>query len=127
MMLRSNDEIAFVVPGQLDQLTGGYLYDHRIVDGLRAHGRAVRVIELTGDPAAPLASLADGMVTVIDGLGLLGLAEAIPCEAQRLRLVAFVHGPLAKETDLAPADAKQVAALEAATLSRVRGVICPSR
>ena len=128
MMPRSNDEIAFVVPGPLYQLTGGYLYDRRIVEGLRARGRVVRVIELAGgDPAVPLASLADGMVAVIDGLGLPGLAEAIPSEAQRLRLVAFVHGPLAKETDLSPADARQAVALEAATLSRVRGVLCPSR
>ena len=128
MMPRSDKEIAFVVPGRLDQLTGGYLYDRHIVEGLRADGRGVRVIELGAcDPAAALASLAVGTVTVIDGLGLPGLADAIPSEAQRLRLVAFVHGPVAKETDLSSAGAEQAAAIEAATLSRVRGVICPSR
>ena len=128
MMPRSDNEIAFVVPGRLDQLTGGYLYDRHIVEGLRARGRGVRVIELEAcDPAAPLASLGDGTVTVIDGLALPGLAEAIPSEAPRLRLVALVHGPVAKETDLSSAGAKQAAAIEAATLSRVRGVICPSR
>jgi hypothetical protein len=36
MTHRSDDEIAFVVPGRLDQLTGGYLFDRRIVEGLRA-------------------------------------------------------------------------------------------
>jgi glycosyltransferase involved in cell wall biosynthesis len=127
-MPRSDNEIAFIVPGRLDQLTGGYLYDRRIVEGLGARGRGVRVIELAGcGPAAPLASLADGTVAVIDGLGLPGLVEAIPSEAQRLRLVAFVHGPLAKETDLSSAAAKEAAAIEAATLARVRGVLCPSR
>ena len=28
----------FVVPGPLDQRTGGYIYDRRIVEGLRARG-----------------------------------------------------------------------------------------
>ena len=36
-------ELVFVVPGQLDQLTGGYLYDRRIVEELRARGRPVAV------------------------------------------------------------------------------------
>ncbi len=38
--------LAFVVPGALDQLTGGYLFDRHIVEGLRAAGRKVDVIEL---------------------------------------------------------------------------------
>jgi glycosyltransferase involved in cell wall biosynthesis len=127
-MRRSDDEIAFIVPGRLDQLTGGYLYDRHIVEGLRARGRTVRVVDLVaGGPAPQLTSLADGTVTVIDGLALPGLAQVIAAEAQRLRLVAFVHGPLAQETDLSSAAAKQAAAVEAATLSRVRGVLCPSR
>ena len=45
--------LAFLVPGPLDQLTGGYLFDRMIVEGLRAAGRAVDVIELAGRfPAA---------------------------------------------------------------------------
>ena len=40
--------LAFVVPGPLDQLTGGYLFDRRLVDALRADGRHVDVIELDG-------------------------------------------------------------------------------
>ena len=47
MTRRSDDEIVFVVPGPLDQLTGGYLFDRRIVEGLRARGRQVRVIRLS--------------------------------------------------------------------------------
>ena len=33
--------LAFLVPGSLDQLTGGYLFARRVVEGLRALGRAV--------------------------------------------------------------------------------------
>ena len=40
--------LGFVVPGRLDQLTGGYLYDRHVVDGLRALGMAVDVVELPG-------------------------------------------------------------------------------
>ena len=42
-MRRSDDKIAFIVPGRLDQLTGGYLYDRHIVEGLRARGVALAV------------------------------------------------------------------------------------
>jgi len=124
-------EIAFVVPGRLNQLTGGYLFDRRIVEGLRARGRQVRVIELsTRDPSANgavLASLADGTRTVVDGLALANLADTVVAQARRLRLIAFVHGPLAQETSLLPAAAKRAAAREAALLSLVCGVLCPSR
>lgn len=130
MTHRSDDEIAFVVPGRLDQLTGGYLFDRRIVEGLRARGRGVRVIELAAtDPkanGAVLADLADGTKTVVDGLALANLAETVASQAHRLRLVGFVHGPLALETSLSPAAAKRAAAREACLLSQVCGVLCPS-
>ena len=38
--------IAWVVPGPLRQVTGGYLYDARIVDGLRTRGWRVGVVDL---------------------------------------------------------------------------------
>jgi glycosyltransferase involved in cell wall biosynthesis len=128
MTRRSDDEIVFVVPGRLDQLTGGYLFDRRIVEGLRARGRAVRVIELSAQAAgAPLTALAEDTKTVVDGLALADHAEAMVGQARRLRLIAFVHGPLAQETGLSPAAAKRATELEAELLSRVRGVLCPSR
>ena len=75
-MRRSDDEIAFVVPGRLDQLTGGYLFDRRIVEGLRARGRSVRVIELSQRAdTARLAALPDETATVVDGLALADHAE----------------------------------------------------
>lgn len=124
-------EIVFVVPGRLDQFTGGYLFDRRIVEGLRTRGRVVRVIELAGrrrkTDAAALAALADGTKTVVDGLGLADLEAAVKAETRRLRLVAFVHHPLAQETGLSPAAAQQATDLEASLLPRFRGVLCPSR
>ena len=70
-------ELAFVVPGSLDQLTGGYLYDRHVIDGLRSRGHAVKVIELApNDREAALAELADGTTTVIDGLAFPHFEEA---------------------------------------------------
>ena len=127
-MRRSDDEIAFVVPGRLDQLTGGYLFDRRIVEGLRARGRSVRVIELSQrTDTARLAALPDETATVVDGLALADHAELMIAQARRLRLIAFIHGPLAQETGLSPGAATRAAEIEAALLSRVRGVLCPSR
>jgi glycosyltransferase involved in cell wall biosynthesis len=128
---RVQRELVFVVPGRLDQLTGGYLFDGHIVEGLRARGRAVRVIELAArDPradAAVLAAVADGTPTVVDGLVLANLGEVAAAHARRLRLVALVHGPLAHETGLSPVAAKAAEEREAALLLRLRGILCASR
>jgi glycosyltransferase involved in cell wall biosynthesis len=130
-------QLALMVPGALDQLTGGYLYARRLVDGLRALGHDVEVHELAGefplaDPrahascAATLASLGPGAVAVIDGLALPGFAPAIAREAGRLRLLALVHHPLAAETGLGATEQARLAALEAALLPLFAGIICPS-
>ncbi len=129
--------IAFIVPGPLDQLTGGYLFDRHIVEGLRAVGRAVTVHELPGEfpeadavarraAAAVLAGLPDGSAAVIDGLALPAFADCLIPEAGRLRLVGFVHHPLALETGLAAEAGERFAALEMRLLPRLRGVLCPS-
>ena len=49
--------MAWVAPGRIDQLTGGYLYDARVIHGLRARGHRVQLVELAQrlpllDPAA---------------------------------------------------------------------------
>jgi glycosyltransferase involved in cell wall biosynthesis len=120
-------ELVFVVPGRLDQLTGGYLYDRHIIDGLRSRGHAVKVIELApNDRATALAQLADCTTTVIDGLALPDLEQAVLAHWRRLRLVALVHHPLAEETGLSRAAAERLRRIEAAVLPRFRGVVCPS-
>ena len=126
-----------IVPGALDQLTGGYLFDKRLVEGIRAQGRAVEVHELAGrfpdvdeaarhTAAALLARLPDGAAAVIDGLALLAFADCLASERTRLKLVALVHHPLAVETGLDAEGRARLAGLEARLLSRLRGVLCPS-
>jgi glycosyltransferase involved in cell wall biosynthesis len=129
--------LAFLVPGRLEQLTGGYLFDRRVVEGLREAGRRVDVVELPGAfpdadataraaVAAALAALPDGAAAAIDGLALPGAVDCLDAEAARLRLVAFVHHPLADETGLAAAARARFADIEARLLRPLRGAICPS-
>lgn len=108
-----------VVPGPLDQRTGGYIYDRRIVAGLRALGHSIKVHELDGrfpqvDDAACTAAatalevMAEGL-PIIDGLALpafAGLIDRLP------PWVALIHHPLAVETGLTPAEAGSFALLE---------------
>jgi glycosyltransferase involved in cell wall biosynthesis len=120
-------EFVFVVPGTLDQLTGGYLYDRHIIEGLRSHGHTIRVVELVAnDRAAGLAEFADGATAVIDGLALPDLEPAVMAHWRRLRLIALVHHPLAEETGLSRTAAEGLRRLEAAMLQRFCGVVCPS-
>lgn len=129
--------LTFLVPGPLDQLTGGYLFDRRVVEGLRSQGRKVTVVELAGRypeaddaartaTAAALARLPARSTAVIDGLALPGFADCLAAEAQRLNLVGFVHHPLSLETGLPPAEVRRYAALEARLWPLLKGVICPS-
>lgn len=129
--------LTFVVPGALNQVTGGYLFDRRIVEGARALGREVLVVELPGRfpdadttareaSARSLAGLPDDGVVVIDGLALPGYADCLGRHAQRLRLVGFVHHPLALETGLAPAEAARYADLEACLWRQMHAFLCPS-
>jgi len=131
-------DITFIVPGALDQLTGGYLFDRRLVEGLRRAGRAVTVHELPGTfpeadatardaAAAVLAGLADNAAAVIDGLALPAFIDCLtPEAAARLKLVGFVHHPLALETGLAAETGARFAAVEMRLLPLLAGVMCPS-
>jgi glycosyltransferase involved in cell wall biosynthesis len=120
-------ELVFVVQGRLDQLTGGYLYDRHVVDGLRSRGHTVKVIELgPDDRETALAELAEGTTAVIDGLALPDLEAAVLAHWRRLRLVALIHHPLAEETGLSPATVERLIRLEGAALRRCLGVLCPS-
>jgi glycosyltransferase involved in cell wall biosynthesis len=121
------------VPGPLDQRTGGYIYDRRVVEGLRALGWTVRVHELAGlfpqadetarAAAAAILNLSPRALPLIDGLALPAFAEL----ADRLApWVALVHHPLALETGLTPAEARAFAALERRLLASAARVIVTS-
>jgi glycosyltransferase involved in cell wall biosynthesis len=72
--------------------------------------------------AASLAACPDGAVILIDGLAFGALPEVAEAHAERLRLVALVHHPLAEETG-APAWLRES---ERAALRQARAVIVTS-
>ena len=129
--------IAFVVPGRLTQLTGGYIYDKKIVDGLRRLGFRVTVKRLSerfpnptaGDlrgAAGVLGSIPDESVAIVDGLAGGAMPRQMAKEAERLRLIALVHHPLAHETGVSKTDARRLWADERSTLRFARHVVVTS-
>ena len=130
--------IAFVIPGRLDTPTGGYVYDRRIIEGLRRSGMDVDVKALSPlfpFPDAPasqaaertLADLPDNTQVVIDGLAAGAMPKEIEREATRLRIVALVHHPLARETGLSTDAARALETSERRALTVVRHVIVTSK
>jgi glycosyltransferase involved in cell wall biosynthesis len=130
-------ELHLVLPGRLDQKTGGYLYDARIVAGLRARGVQVHIHSLPGpyplvdqeaifEADRVLAQLPDEALVVIDGLALPGVAGSLMVENHRLRLIALVHHPLSLEMGLSEAQARTLQLIEQGSLARVQRVIVTS-
>ena len=126
-----------IVPGPLDQRTGGYIYDARMVKGLRRLGWQVEVHELDGvfpdaDARArssftrTLGALPAGARVLVDGLALGGLPEPVRDHGRRLRILALVHHPLAEETGLEPRKRERFAALERQALGACTGVLVTS-
>lgn len=130
-------DLDFIVAGDPAQLTGGFVYDARIVAALRARGWTLRVTGLAGRFPAPdnearqalaaaLAAIPRGGRAVIDGLALGGLPELAAAHARRLRLSALVHHPLADETGLDDEQRAAFLASERAALGSVGHVIATS-
>jgi len=114
--------LVFVVPGSIETRTGGYIYDRRMIEGLRGLGWMVDVRELDATfpfptresldhAAGVLAGICNGAVVVIDGLALGAMPDLIEREASRLRIVALVHLPLAAHVGI---DSDTAARLEVA-------------
>ena len=130
-------QLHLVVPGPLEQRTGGYIYDARMVEGLRRRGWSVDVRDLggdspSGDPRATgalseaLARLADGALVIIDGLAMAGAPKVIRAHATRLTVLALVHMVQGDEPGLEPAGRERRLALEGQALSASAGVIVTS-
>ena len=124
-----------VVPGALDQCTGGYIYEAHMVEGLRGLGWRVDVHNLSGgfpesdsearsSLASTLSLISDGARVVIDGLAMGGLPELVQAESDRLRILALVHHPLADETGIEESQRRRLETLERNGLAACVGKMC---
>ena len=128
--------LTFVLPGDIRTLTGGYIYDRHLVEGLRRAGRRVEVLSLADSFPTPtgaqmdaamaaLAALPHTGTAMIDGLAL-GALDPVRLARLRLPVVGMIHHPLAQESAL-PADLRQhLFETERANLRLVRHVVVPS-
>jgi glycosyltransferase involved in cell wall biosynthesis len=127
-----------LVPGSLVALTGGSIYDRRMVEGLRALGWSVEVREL--DPTFPeptadalagaagaLSAIADTELVVVDGLAFGAMPDVLGAHSSRLNLVALVHMPLALEVGIDAAVATRRRQAEVRALRLARAVVVTGR
>ena len=131
------EELHLIIPGPIDQRTGGYLYDAHMATGLERLGWTVVVHSLDGDfpdgdtraetsLAGVLAGLPEGTRVLLDGLAMGALPGPILAHATRLRMLGLVHHPLADETGLDAAQKNRLTTLEREALSACMGVLCTS-
>ncbi len=131
-------QLTLAYPGDLDTLTGGYLYDKRILAELEALGWATHKLSL--DPRFPnvneqikqstcqrLANVDPSHMLVIDGLALGALGLCAKAIRAKRPFVALVHHPLALESGI-PADlARQLHQSEQAALTYADHIIVTSQ
>lgn len=127
----------FIVPGDPDQNTGGYRYVRKLVEALNEAGTAAEVTGLPGRFPMPdavathgmdslLSQFADDSWVVLDGLAMSAMPGILEKHAQRLRLVALIHHPLADETGLSLSEQDWFFEREKQALEIVRDVFTTS-
>jgi glycosyltransferase involved in cell wall biosynthesis len=130
-------DVVFATPGDLETATGGYVYDRRVVMGLRALGWRAEAFNLGEGFPFPseavraaarrqVTALPAGQLIVIDGLALGALPELAAEICTSHRLIALVHHPLALEEWLSPTDAEAFRVSERRALACARRVVVTS-
>jgi glycosyltransferase involved in cell wall biosynthesis len=127
---------AFAIPGDITTPTGGYIYERRLLEGLRAQGRDVRHLQLgtsfpdptpgdMADAVAQLRALEPDRVVILDGF-ISATLDTAALAALHVPSVAMVHHPLALETGLEPKRRDHLYRIERANLAHVAHVLVPS-
>ena len=128
--------LTFALPGDITTLTGGYVYDRRLVEGLRAQGRDVAVLSLSdafptpdagqmADAVARLQALPADRPVIVDGLAF-GALDPDGVAAITAPIVAMIHHPLAQESALPAELADHLWQTERANLAHARHILVPS-
>lgn len=130
-------KIYFAIPGDLNARTGGYGYDRRLLIELRQLGLHVELLALGASFPFPdaktlqhteeiFASLPDQALVLVDGLAFGAMAHCASRNAQRLRLIALCHHPLALESGLDATQQQTFLESEHIALQSSRAVIVTS-
>lgn len=132
-----NPELYFVIPGDLQTLTGGYAYDRALIEALETAGVKVHHVPLSAQFPRPdadalaeaarcLAAIPDQSLVLIDGLAYGVMDVLAGAEHQRLRIIALCHHPLALESGLDPDTQARLLKSERAALRLAMAVIVTS-
>ena len=130
-------DVTFILPGPIAR-TGGYIYDRRMIDGLRALGWLADSIVIDGSFPFPdattrgtteriFACLPDRRLVIVDGLALGAIPEIVESHARRLRIVGLVHLPLGADPTRDAETSAQLAAADGRALRAAALVIVTSR
>lgn len=127
---------SFAIPGDIETLTGGYIYERRLLESLRALGHPMRHVALpagfphpseagTRAALAAFCALPPQEPLILDGL-VFGSIAPEGLAAVKAPLIAMLHHPLALESGLQPAQARALYESERRNLARAAHVLVPS-
>ncbi len=127
---------AFAIPGDIATLTGGYIYERRLLEGLRDIGHRMAHVALgdsfpdptaadMADAARQLWALRPGEPLILDGLAFGSIDTAVLAQV-RAPVVAMIHHPLAQESGLEPDRRDHLFVTERANLAHAAHVLVPS-
>ena len=127
---------AFAIPGDITTPTGGYIYERRLLEELRAQGRDVLHLQIgasfpdptpadMADLVAQLTALDPGRPVILDGF-LSATIDTSALARLEVLTVAMVHHPLALESGLDDARRDFLYRIERDNLALVSHVLVPS-
>jgi len=128
--------LSLLVPAPFNAISGGYEYDRRMVDGLRARGHVVQVYELGGTHPLPDDKATDAAlvawaaqprdsIVMIDGLGLPAFEDLV-AEMEHRPCVGLIHHPTSLEAGHDEATREALLAAERILFSKLLGIITTS-
>jgi len=131
------NRLTLALPGDINTLTGGYLYDKRLLAELSAQGWDISTLSLDArfpsvDDAVKqattekLAGVPVERDLVVDGLALGALGSHVQTVTAKRSFIALVHHPLALESGLEPEEARRLRDSEATALGHAKGVVVTS-
>lgn len=126
----------FAIPGDVDQRTGGYIYNAAVLRLLNENGCAIKHLRLPDSFPAPsprdmtaafeaLSTVPEAQPVIVDGLAL-GAMDPVRVARLSAPIIALVHHPLGLETGLSRERAVELIRNETKVLKHVAHVIVTS-